>query len=617
MTQNINNMMRQSFLSYPGVYSNLNVQSSISEQPSGMHHILPRYISAAVYAMEQLERHRGLILTIDDTPFVIPGLDLSVGSNIEIMTNYGFYCDPHPEYAIVAVICGGTPPDVPRIISSHNAMPIKVITPHKFSMVNLIIVPPSRFDDWLVILKSTYLNCIVIRNEKDLTSETVGSENIIGKEVILLSSPFYKTFNKMVSGIMWARLIIDESEENPKIVNSQYMVENGDFNWFLTRNPSEWIENPKVKSRFVSMGIMRTPKIWPEFFYIRTSPEYLEEIFSSQFVKAIPMEFSEIELKLGRLTLVHHHMQDYLLNSRRRNIDAYHYQYRMVEQNIFDTYNKHLNTQNLEITRKMFSIIKTKSCIDEIQEQIMRDNISMVRSIGMDYLSMCSQMFQNGIETYQRDIDIRIKEINEKSFREADEKYGSYLKDRDNIIQSFILSSTTKVPRDVARREPMYVIARCEEPPVKQILKNASFHLHPGYIMAVGKVNFKNYILDKFESSYVIVGLAHGLHVLSELPVEFVRDERNRRIRVVLISNHVKMSDPNTLIMNNIPIPMLDQNFDMGSILFDSRSSFKLVYTAYCMIILPDHDPKTSEIPIYKLAPGTELILRMDALQRQ
>jgi hypothetical protein len=551
------------------LHGNLSVKSSMIDKPVGLSGDMPLTSRTACASMGCIEGYRGVVINVDangEIPY--SNIVFPEGTTILAQTNYGFLCDPpnsERELAIYSLIAMGLPSDCERtyygnVQSYGEGTPIRTITPVPINRTNLIVVPTDTIERWESRLSATYLAYDIFRTENDLKpyrDDVVVQKTLINTDILILDSKLYRSFQKIFKNIVWARLIVDESESHPKIVNSKHFTERAEFTWYLTPSPSAWIKNPIVKERFLSRNIKCDAKTFPEYFYVRNDPEFVEKCHGTfVFKKPVIEDITHYQIVkiMGKTATDHCHEQVQLQTRCRLMETSLNMGHIREISSAANSLQQAKEAIVLGTMNGVADIFRKYRKIHSNQEPIVRHMIGDLIKSCNHMLSRVHTTFNSYVEKQHVELGEKIKGIAVIYEQDSIEMMRDYHQRIHGMIEHFVTtaieivpdsqtatttkpktkksSAVTTVNPDATnkpiRKIPLYEINNLGKGEItNKDLQKSVKQVFPMYIPVYGSVRATTIVntTDKLHPANLIVGLHHGLRVqiaTSEKTVEQV-----------------------------------------------------------------------------------------------
>jgi hypothetical protein len=588
------------FPKYPGLFTDLQLTFRFDELPLGIEFIPTLASRNAFTAMKKMENYLGIQIVATDS-FFIPDLKLSTGDLVEFPTNYGFYCDSDQRIRIatcVLLMSTGAPNDNTRVISKPRGMTVRILSERIVNRTTLVIVPEASMNLWLEYAKYTPLAHRALLRESDLEIYSAPEEieiikALINLDVIFLSSTIYQEFSYVFRDITWGRLIIEESLDHPDIINSACFRETAEFTWYLTSDPSFWINHPKVSERFLSRRIYQDDENFPEIFSIRNNPEFMSRCLVSPPpfppVRNHDMNDSchtEIDETIASITAEHCQARIALAHSYHRICETYRDNfYRNAIEGSHNFHNM-ISKINLETFNHIIQMIKRRDIIDETQKQVLYHNINIMQTICRDLINKFNHNHQTLFNDMCKKTDNSIISAFDMTQNEDKMLCESYVNRMTQIVDHLITNQHLKylaqkcskwrasdIPIGIDHLKntiPVYLINKYGKTIITyDHIRTISSSVPPKYILAYGQANIKLNlnVVKEIISGNIIIGLVHGIQVLTNL-------KKKKQVRVMLISPNV--SEPLTDYHSGIqPISNSDYIY-AETILIGKGSTFTL-----------------------------------------
>lgn len=276
----------------------------MAQQPIGLFTKLLLYSLTAINIIRTIEKRGALYATVkDSTAFPFNRLGVKEGDVVHFDTRYAMLCDRDEAHLTTLGLIATGNPFTMRCTVAHG---IRVIAKERTPMTNLIVVSPDRFDTWANALERSFFTYAQIRSVAGLKvlKDRVACFN---NNIILVSSAVYLDLHRLLTTkpIRWARMIVEEHENNPM---DKVGFLPADFYLFLMGEtgvfPSEWIEHESRIRRFKSIGVERTDYHFPELFYVRNDPEFIKLCNRSTINREMFAEFPPpLVMDLGKIAL--------------------------------------------------------------------------------------------------------------------------------------------------------------------------------------------------------------------------------------------------------------------------------------------------------------------------
>lgn len=550
MTANISTIKpRQGFLTYPGLYTDLDLTSHFSNLPPGITFIPNLPSRKAFTAMKQIETMLGIRLKATES-FFIPNLKLSEGDMIELPTNYGFYCDPDPTVKIatcVLLMASGLPPDNTRIISHPRGMVARILTRRIVNRTTLVVVPEARMNSWLDQMNHTFLAFHALRTESDLEIYSAPEEVEIIKvlmnlDVLFLSSTIYQAFSALFRNITWGRLIVEESLEHPEIINSPQFVETAEFTWYLTPDPSEWINHPQVCDRFLERGIYQDENNFPEIFSVKNNPDFLRKCLRARSV--IPVSLidtpeqavqTSIEKMMASVSVEHFRAREILAHSYHRVCEGYRDEFTHDANDGSTTFHAMISKISLDGYHRIAQMIKQRALVDEAQKQILTHNIQVMQNTCTELFHGLSLSYHQVMQKASKTIDDRIKaalDVTRANDIRVCETYvnrmtgfvNALLESQCNSSQAFLQAcskSGSPIKFDLKKHTiPIYVVERFGQSEITtQDLQIHKQMVPSNYIPLYGQAKARTVlaVAKEARTMNLIVAVTHGIQVKAKI----------------------------------------------------------------------------------------------------
>jgi hypothetical protein len=486
----------------PYYCSNLGIRHTMSFQPVGLRVTLLPCSLTAINILYKIGRSGSLSMTVRDPKlFPFNHLGLELGDVATFDTQYAFYCDNYEApLTILGLICTGNPGMTRRSVA-HG---VRVMVKKTSVLTNLIVVSPERMDVWVSALQKSFMNWAQIRTKTDLAIFS-DYESCYQNNVILVSSAIYPELYRTQSSdrVRWARIIIEEHENNPMdncemLPTDMYLFLMGEVGIY----PSEWIEASPRSKRFKSMGVVRSLDHFPELFYVRSDPVFVEMCKKSTINRELFATTEEnLSTRLGKIAFNSSIAQ----NSLADRTWAYD---RKITEELSDS----ITEQNLEVCHKKGKIVLESACLlggtivqyhgsidilDKSISQIVGEKDKLLASVSdssalkfrnrMDvHASSITDLHQYYLETNAGLEQTSVTEINQ-------------------IIRKYILEDSTPSSKIV----PHLIFHNDEEKPVTgEDLVKARSEIPDQYSLITGKVSGYKVFCPNRENKNVHIAIA-------------------------------------------------------------------------------------------------------------